>query len=47
MSRKLDAILLKEELDNKDITFVKGLINRQLKRLFYVLYIKHAFWEVK
>lgn len=47
MVRRIEEILLKEELDEKDIGFLKGMINRQLKKLFYVLYIKNAFWEVK
>jgi hypothetical protein len=47
MTRRINEILLKEELDEKDIMFLKGMINRQLKKLFYTLYIKNAFWEVK
>ena len=38
-------ILIKEELTAQDIKEIKDMINNQLKKLFYTLYVKKMFWE--
>ena len=38
-------VLIKEELSAKDIQEIKNMINTQLKKLFYTLYVKKMFWE--
>ena len=38
-------VLIKEELTSKDIKEIKDMINNQLKKLFYTLYVKKMFWE--
>lgn len=42
---KLKKILLKEELEKDEIKQVKELIEKQLVRLFYQLYVKKTFWS--
>ncbi len=37
--------LITEELSAKDIKEIKDMINVQLKKLFYTLYVKKMFWE--
>ena len=38
-------LLIKEELNAQDIKEIKDMINQQLKKLFYTLYVKKMFWE--
>ena len=38
-------VLIKEELTAQDIKEIKDMINNQLKKLFYTLYVKKMFWE--
>ena len=37
--------LIKEELNAKDIKEIKAMINTQLTKLFYTLYVKKMFWD--
>jgi len=37
--------LIKEELSSKDIREIKAMINTQLTKLFYTLYVKKMFWD--
>ena len=38
-------VLIKEDLSSNDIKEIKDMINQQLKKLFYTLYVKKMFWE--
>ena len=38
-------VLIKEELTAQDIKEIRAMINNQLKKLFYTLYVKKMFWE--
>ena len=38
-------LLIKEDLNAKDIKEIKDLINGQLRKLFYTLYVKKMFYE--
>jgi len=38
-------VLINEELTSQDIKEIKDMINQQLKKLFYTLYVKKMFWE--
>ena len=42
---KIEKILIKEVLDNNELKQVKELIEKQLSRLFYQLYVKKTFWS--
>lgn len=37
--------LIKEELTSRDIKEIKAMINTQLTKLFYNLYVKKMFWD--
>ena len=41
----MKKVLIKEELDAKDIKEIKAMINAQLTKLFYTLYVKKMFWD--
>lgn len=44
-SKDTYKLLIKEELDKEEIKQVKQLIEKQLIRLFYQLYVKKTFWS--
>ena len=37
--------VIKEELSAQDIKEIKNMINVQLQKLFYTLYVKKMFWD--
>ncbi len=37
--------MIKEELTKDEILEIKAMINTQLTKLFYRLYVKKMFWE--
>lgn len=41
----VERVLLKEELTSKDLAVIKDMIQKQLIRLFYQLYVKKTFWS--
>ena len=43
----VSRLLIKEELSTSDITEIKKLIEKQLVKLFYQLYVKKTFWSEK
>lgn len=45
MTMKTEKQLIKEELTAQDIKEIKSMINVQLQKLFYTLYVKKMFWE--
>jgi hypothetical protein len=40
-----EKVLINEELSAQDIKEIKEMINNQLKKLFYTLYVKKMFWD--
>lgn len=39
--------IINEELSKEDEIYIKDTVNRQLRKLFYSLYVKNAFWVSK
>lgn len=39
--------IIVEELEKEDIKQIKSLIEKQLIKLFYQLYVKKTFWSTK
>lgn len=42
-----ERLLIKEELTTSDVQQIKKMIERQLVKLFYQLYVKKTFWSEK